>query len=290
MSWIIYAFLTAIFTSIAAIIQKKTLNTEHAMEFSTILSISNLIFAIPLLFFADYNTISFKAVLLTLITSILGSIAFLLIAKSTRHLDVSIVSPFLILGPGITSIIAFLILGEKLTLMQIYGIALLIIGSYVLELKPRHNFIEPFKEFKKSKYLHFVFLALILYGITATIDRYVLSSLKLDPNAYLGIVHIFIAINFVMMLSIFHDGIKGIKSGIKKSGKWILLVSFFVVLYRFTQMQATKLAYVGLVISIKRISSVITTIIGGKLFHEKNLIRKTIACLIMIVGAIILVL
>jgi len=60
--------------------------------------------------------------------------------------------------------------------------------------------------------------------------------------------------------------------------------------HRLAQMQAIQLAYAGLVIAIKRMSAFFVVLIGGEIFHEKNLLRKSIACLIMIGGAALIVL
>jgi uncharacterized membrane protein len=46
---------------------------------------------------------------------------------------------------------------------------------------------------------------------------------------------------------------------------------------------------ISLVIPIKRLSALFSTVIGGELFHEKYLLRKSIACVVMIIGAVLIV-
>jgi len=89
---------------------------------------------------------------------------------------------------------------------------------------------------------------------------------------------------------VFHDGFQGIKRGLKNSGWWILLVAVFTLGYRVAQAEAVSIAYVALVGAIKRSSALFSTIIGGELFQEKNLFRKSVACLIIVVGVLIIVL
>ena len=91
-------------------------------------------------------------------------------------------------------------------------------------------------------------------------------------------------------MTLFHDGIKGIKFGIKTAGPWILVVALLTVGYRLAQMHAVKIAYVGLVLPVKRMSALFTTLIGGGIYHEHNLIRKAVSCIVMIVGVLMLVL
>lgn len=285
-----FAILCAIFASGSAIVQKKTLFKEHAMEFSAVLALFNAVLSIPMLFYIDYSTLEPSLFIFLIIGSILGSAAFLLVAKAVRHMEVSSASPLLILGPGVTAILAFFILGERLTLFQISGIALLIIGMFILESKKNESFFYAFIQIKKSKYIHYIFLALLFYSICSIFDRHVLSTYDITPFSYLAIAHFFIAINFFVMLCIFHDGIEGIKHGIKKAWKPFLLISLLTIGYRVFQLFAVQMAYVALVVAMKRSSALLTTIIGGKFFHEDNLLSKSIACAIMILGAVLIIL
>jgi len=159
----------------------------------------------------------------------------------------------------------------------------------VLELGRDHDFWEPFRVIKKSKYIHYIFLALVLYGFSATGDRTVLSRFPISSMAYIVFIHIFLAINFFIMITLFHNGIHGIKNGLKRNGWWVLLVAVLTVSYRLAQAEAVKMAYVALVSAIKRTAVLFTIIIGGELFHESNLFRKSIASIVMIGGAILIV-
>ena len=74
----------------------------------------------------------------------------------------------------------------------------------------------------------------------------------------------------------------------KKIWLWIILIAVLTAGYRYTQIRAIKIAPVSLVLSVKRISVFIAVIIGGKLFNEKNLLKKTLATAIMVAGAIMI--
>lgn len=286
--WFIYAFLTAILISIALIIEKKTLLKEHAMEFCAVLSLFTLLVSLPLFLFIDYSKLQLMQLALLFFLSVIGSIGFLLVTKSVRHMEISSSSPLLALSPGVIALFAFIFLGESLTLKQIGGIGFLIFGSYILETKSAHNLLEPLKIFAKSRYIHYILLALLLFGITAVFERFILFHLDMEPVAFIAFVHVFLAVNFFAMLHLFHDGFRGVKRGVKRVGWWVFLVAVFLVGSRLAQASAIKLAYVGLVVSIKRFSVFFTVLIGGKLFREKNVFRKSIASLIMILGIVLI--
>ncbi|MCF7872526.1 DMT family transporter [Candidatus Woesearchaeota archaeon] len=292
MDWFIFAILTALLTGIQSIVQKKVLFKEHAMSFSATLAVVIAFITLPFLFIVDFSLIPGIAWVVMYFTSVLGSIAFLLIAKAVRHMDMSSSSPLLVIGPAFTALVAWILLGENITFQHMIGIFLLIVGSYVLELKPHHGLFEPVRVFIRSKYIHYIVLALILYALCASGDRFVLGSSNIGVSAesYLAIIHFFLAINYLIMISVFHDGVREIKDGLKRNGWWVLLIAALTFGYRYFQAQAVKLVNVALVSAIKRLAALFSTIIGGELFHEKNLLRKSIACVVMLGGALLVIL
>jgi len=289
MGWLIFAIGSALFASAASITQKRTLNKEHAMEYSAILAILNFAFSLVLIPKVNFNIpIIYYAVVY--IGSWLGAIAFLLVAKSIRHMELSSSSPILNFGPAITAIFAWIILGEALGMLQWVGIGLLVLGAYVLEIKGSlSHILSPFKAMIKSKYYHFIIIALLLYGFSSLIDRFTLTH-GVSPETMIVLIHFFIMINYLIMIHFLYGGLKDIKHGIKSSGKWIVLISAFTVTYRFLQAKAVAIAYVGLVVAIKRLSTLVSTMVGGKIYHEKNLVVKVLGCIIMLWGAVFIIL
>jgi len=288
MIWYVYALIAAGLVSVAAITQKKILFKTHAMEFSANLALTNLLLSLPLFFFVDWSILSWALGFNMLIVSILAMTAFLYISKAVRHMEVSAASPLLVISPAITATLAFIFLGEALSLQQIFGILGLIVGAYILETKSHTSLLEPFRVFRTSKYIHYIFFALILYGFSSMLDRFVLTKYAVEPIQYLIMVQLFIAIGFFALITVLHGGVADIRKSFKKTGWWIVLVSLFTIGYRWCQLQAVQIAYVGLVIAIKRLSTLITVIVGGELFHEHQLLRKIIASIVML-GCIALI-
>lgn len=287
--WYLYALASAIFVALASITEKKTLFKEHAMEFSTVLSIINFLLVLFLLPIVKFN-VPLKLLLIIYLSSVLGCIGFLYATKALRHMDISTASPLMNISPAIVAILGFFFLSETLEYSKIGGIFFIVIGAYVLEVDHSlSNLKEPFIRMVRSKYVHYILFALLLYGITTILDRYILTH-GVDPYTYIFIVHLFIMINFIFLISVFHDGFKGIKHGFKSAGKWIFLAAIFFVTSRIFLAQALSMAYVALVIPIRRLSTLFATIIGGSLFHEKGLPIKIIACVITLIGVGLMIL
>ena len=134
-----------------------------------------------------------------------------------------------------------------------------------------------------------ILASLIIYGLGSVLDRFVLARYAIESRVYLGILQIFIAVIFLILISKFHNGWQGIKHGAKNAGWLILVVAVFTVAHRFFFMEAISEANVGLVSGIKRSSVLFTTIIGGEIFHEKNISRKVFAVVVMLLGIFLLI-
>lgn len=275
--------------ALVTVIEKKTLNKEHAMQFSTILAIFNVIVSLVYLPQVNFD-ISGNTLFYLFVGSLLGSIGFLLLAKGIRHTDVSLSSPLLNFGPAVTAILAFLLLGEALSVWQVVGITVIIIGTYVLEVDHSvHHLLDPFRKLFKSRYVHFIFIAICLYALSSNIDKHVISNLGVDKFTILFFIHLFIAINYLILISVYHGGIKEIISGIKKSGKFIAIIAVLITISRLLFLEAISLAYISLVIPLKRLSTLYVTIFGGTFFHEKGVKLKIIGCIIMLLGVFFIV-
>lgn len=162
MNWFIYAFLCALFLSASSVLEKRALRRVHAMDFAASLSIVQLICSVPFLFFFNFSELSGLLLLYIFISALFSAIAFFLVIKGTRHLEVSTVYPLLALSPGSTALLAFLVLGETLSRVQSLGIIFMVIGSYMLTIEPGKKILDPLKVFLQSRYIHLVLLSLML--------------------------------------------------------------------------------------------------------------------------------
>jgi drug/metabolite transporter (DMT)-like permease len=278
-----------IFTAFESLISKRVLSKEHAMEFTAVFGLFFLLVCSPLFFFIDYSMINFKVLSFVFLATFFSVMGAIYMHKSMRHTDVSTVMSLWVLGPGFVAISAFFFLGEKLTYMQMSGIGLLIIGAYVLESKNHQKIFDPFNMLFKKKYLRYVLIALFIFAFGATIDRYVLSSLNMQVEAFIAFSALFYAFFGFTALNLFHNGLKGMKNGIRNVGWLVFIISLFSLLTSFYQAKAMALAPVGLVLTVKRLATLIVIVIGGELFHENHLLKKCISAIIMISGVLLIV-
>jgi drug/metabolite transporter (DMT)-like permease len=288
MEWYFFAIIAAIFFGGRMILEKRALFEEHALEMSTILSI--FIFFLFFVFFDKVNfSISADLALLIFFSSILATFAFLFLAKGIRHMDVSITAPLLNFSPAFVALLAYFFLNERLEQLQFFGICLLIIGAYFLEVeKPFKNPLRPIVHLFKSKYTQYIFLSMLLYSFVSILDKVILG--KTDQFTYLFFVQFFIMINFIFLINLLHDGFKGIGNGIKRAGKWVFFLAILFIIQRTAYLTAVSMVAVSLAFPIYRVGTLFSTLLGGQIFHDKHLIHRAMACTIMVVGAVFVVL
>jgi uncharacterized membrane protein len=289
MNWFFIALISAVLSAASAISQKKVLFSLSALEFSFYVSLFNIIFAIPFFYTFNVGSISPESIAILFFKSILGGLAFYCVMLALKNLDISGALPLLVLTPGFVALFAFLFHLETLTIIQLSGMFLLLIGTYILEMKPNQTLLEPFTIFTKSPNYHYVGFALILFTASSILDKVLLGRYKMPPNAFMAFQQVFYGI-VIASVFVFSTVKKRnpLSSFDKRIWLWVILIAVLTAGYRYTQIRAIRIAPVSLVISVKRISVFIAVVIGGRMFNEKNLLKKAIATAIMVAGAIMI--
>ncbi len=289
MIWFVIALLSAFLSAFAAITQKKVLFSLGALEFSFLLSLVNLVFSIPFFFFIDYGTINSFNLLVLFIKSVIGVGAFFCVMLSLKNLEISNALPLLALTPGFIAVFAFIFLGEALKTAEVVGLIILMLGTYILESGNSTKIIFPFSILLKSKYHRFVILALLLFTASSILDKLLLIKLNLSPISLTAFQHIYFAIMFSIIFFVFRKKTEPLPSITNKINLgWIALISVLTIGYRYTQVVAIGLASVALVLAVKRTSVFWATIIGGRIFSDKDLLKRSIAAVLILVGAILI--
>jgi len=303
MDWIIAALLSAVFISAYNIIRKKTLAKEHALEYLAVYSFFCFLLVLP--FMPKINfALPLSIWILILFKSIITSTGFYMMTKAIRHIELSSVAPLALLTPLFLVFISYFYLNEPLTQNHFFGIILIVLGAYVLEMdhhkagksikdKLKH-LASPFMVFKHN-YYHYVLFGTILFAFSVTFDKIILdpkvinlSLPAVSPLTFLFLFRLFTTIIFFSLLSFEYDGLHGVAHGIKNAGGLIFFAALAFNLGDFFYYNALTIGLAALVLPIKRLSTLFTTFIGGEILHEKNILPKSVASVIMIAGVVVL--
>lgn len=284
MTWLGYALLSAFFSGLASLFEKRTLNRLHSIDFSAAIAVTTAVLTFPVLFTTSWEKVTPTTIFIMFGISILAAWAFLSVTRGIRHIEISLSSPLFLLGPFITTLFAFIILGEHISPIQLSGMLVLLLGTYILETTHFLDVGEFWNNVTKNKYTRYIIFGLMLYAMTAVGDRILLSRLEVPAALELAIVQCFIAIEFLILIWYRRGSPVASIKLVQEHWKSILLLALLMVTYRYFSAVAIALVAAGLVTAIKRSASLFTTLIGGSLFHDRGVWRKTTACLIMLIG------
>lgn len=287
MQWYVYALGGAFLLALSDVLTKKLLFKEHPLEFLSTKGFAMfgiLFLAIPLV----HQVPSWSLLLLIYFVSLTISVSLWLEAKAFRHMEISVAEPLYNMSPLFLVLFAFLFLGERLSVIQGVGVLCLIIGAYVLEWSHSSKSVwAPLKAMVSSWPTRYLLVALVLFSGVSTFERYLVTHL-LDAFIYTYFVWLFICINLII-LDWYFFRLKQVKQDLKKYGFWTFLVALLHFVSILLHMFAVSIAAVSLVLPVRRLSTLFATFLGGRLFHEKGLSSRILACCILVVGAILII-
>ncbi len=286
MIWVVFAFLTAFFESIKDVLSKKSLKEidEYVVAWSL------WFFPIPLLliilFITGIPSIEPSFWLILIIGGICNVFATIFYMKSIKHTDLSLSVPLLAFSPLFLLFTSPLLVGEFPNQYGLIGVLLIVLGSYMLNIKKRSKgIIEPFHALIKEKGPRFMLLVAVIWSISANIDK--IGVKNSTPFFWITMMAIFVS------LSLFPIVVHRFPKERKTSKNWVKALIPIGLIYGLTilnQMIAINLAMVPYVISIKRTSTILAVVWGFLIFKEKNIKDRLAGVIIMIVGVLFITL
>lgn len=299
MTWYAYALLAAVGISLLSLIQKRVLREEHSLEYAMLFSVMKVFIFLPLFWSQIRWGITPSQFWLLVGGAALGSTAFLLIVKAIKRLEISTVTPLLALEPGLVTLLAVPLLRETIGSMALLGLVFMLVGTYYLELQheqtgwwqqaagSRWRLFQPLTSILKRDGGWYALLGLLAFTVSALFARRVL--VQIPTTTYLAydftlvaVIYLFIFFGQRRRIQIMHRGHGHI---------WFFIFVLAVLHISQSAAQATamRLAPIGLVITVKRISVLVDVTIGGRLFHEHRLKQKLLAAMMMVLGAYLIV-
>jgi len=287
MNWFIYALACAFFTASSDALVKLAMRKTD--EYAAIWF--RLVFSLPLLFLFMLSypipKLDAKFWLAILIMLPLEATACILYFKSVRNYDLSEVTPFLGFTPVFSIFVALLVLGEKPSFLGIFGIISVFGGAYLLNIHTaKKNILQPIKEALRNKGTRLMLIVAFIYAITSTFGKFALlrSSLHSFPFIYFSFL-------FIVMTGILSYRVKAGLSKIELPKKQVLLyivLGIVFALAAITHFKAIALTEVSYMISVKRLSLLLSVLYGGLIFKEKNIHVRLLGASFMVLGTILL--
>lgn len=296
--WYLYALIAAVAIGIKVVFQKGELKKEHSLDYVVAMSLVAMMISLFLWPWIKWETVGWDLISYIYLASVLGSVSIWLGAKALRHLDISVVAPQQVMGTLFTLGLAAILLGDKLTLLQWLGVAVMVSSGLALtrdSFSATHPFGWPSgiplggKDHKETILFYELMLlfSIIALSLASIIDKVILGIT--DPITFIFIVSIFLFINHLILYWFLEGDLKQIPGKVENLGWIIVGIALLTTTARLAYSQALSLADISLVIPLKKSSILISTIWGGRMFKEGHLLFRVAMAVFMLFGVWLLV-
>lgn len=299
--WVILSLAGALFQALEFAIKKKLLQSKGLNNLTACLAFigASLIFWLMyisqsdgIFWFPDLSLRFWNGMFWSVFLNVLAVWFFY---RAIDLAELSYLSPFMALTSLSMIVPPMFILGEMPTLQSFVGIGVVVIGAMLIDFKPHkkeENQTMVNRNNKKGK-LYFSMTALCYTFAPTALKVAVVES---SPIFTSFLSHLLIGVSFILFIFLFKE-----KNRINELCKnkimrkrffiGIVLAAIAIAAANGSINFALKIADVSNVMAIKRVMPIFALLIGIFYFKEKkDLLKKFIATIIMIIGAILITL
>jgi drug/metabolite transporter (DMT)-like permease len=281
MLWIPLALLTALFESLKDVVLKHNVRGVPP----SVLAWAWAFFALP--FLGAALLLSEPVVLgeqfwVALVANASLNIAALsLYVRALGASDLSVTVPLIAFSPLFLLATSPLIVGEFPDAWGVVGVLLVVFGSYLLNIRERtHGYLAPFRALLRERGPRLMLGVAVLWSIAATIDK--VGVQHSSPTFWVAAVNLCIALGLTPLMLRAPGSVRAIWA----NWRTLLLIGLFAALAVSLQMVAIGMTLVAYVISIKRVSILLSVLWGALLFHETGLRERLVGTLLMVLGVV----
>ena len=230
---------------------------------------------------------------LALLASILLNwAATLLSTVALKKADAALVSPLLTFNPAFTLLIAALLLGEVPGLRQTLGVAVVLLGAYLLEIEEaRANLLAPLRLLLRRPGTLLAIGASALWGMTTVLEKLAIDHMTPPSGPLVALLGTFF---LVMLLTPGALRSKPHRDGEKSGWKGMaahpralslaVLIAGLAPLFGFT---AIALGLVGYVTTLFKLSAVLTILWAWWFLGEGHIKSRLLGAGVMILGGLL---
>lgn len=219
----------------------------------------------------------------------LNILAFTLYFRAIKTADLSLTVPLVTLTPLFLLVTSPIIVSEWPTGLDAVGVIFLIVGSYVLNLKPSQGFtLAPLQAIATNSGSRTMVGVAFIWSITSNFDK--VGTLNSSSLFWGMSLFTTIAIGMVPFVAqrIVTKGFHAVISPMGAQAKFIVLAGIFTAVGISLQFTALTMAPVAQVVAVKRMSTLISVGFGYFLFGETGLQERLLGAAIMVSGVAIM--
>ncbi|MCB0322788.1 MAG: DMT family transporter [Bdellovibrionales bacterium] len=286
MTWLLFAFLTALTESLKDITGK--LNLRHVDEFtvtSCMTSFAALILA-PLLFFLPTPDLTLRFWILLFGATSLFSWSLILYFRAIRASDLSLSVPLVMYSPLFILFLSPILVGELPTPLGVLGVFLIVIGSYLINIRARHiGWYAPFQALVREPGPRLMLFVALIWSFTANLDKL---GLQASSPVFWGVCHTVSTATICTTYTLLKR--RPPWHAVKRAAPALALLGVLQAAHVICYMITMGLALVVYGIAMKRASVLITIVIGSYWLKEDGVRERLTGAGIMLGGVIAILL
>ncbi len=282
--WILYAFGSAFFAGITAILAKIGIKNVNSNLATAIRTIVILIFSWIMVFivgsFHTITELTTKTIIFLILSGLATGLSWLCYFKALQIGNVNKVTPIDKSSTILTMLLAMIILGEKITLLKVISIVLIGIGTYLMIEKK-----EDTKKAKDNKWLIFALGSAIFASLTSILGKVGIDGVESNLGTAIRTIVVLIMAWIVVWVTKKQGEIKSID---KKSWKFLLLSGITTGLSWLCYYKALQDGEASIVVPIDKLSIVITIAFSYFILKEKLSKKSIIGFIGIVTGTLLL--
>ena len=288
--WILFAFGAALFAGATAILAKIGIKDVDSNLATAIRTIIILIFSWMMVFivgsFNEISDISSRTLIFLILSGLATGASWLCYFKALQLGDVNKVAPIDKSSTVLTMILAFIILGEGISVTKVIGMIGIAIGTYMMIMKKKDNKIEEENIINiNNKWIFYALLSAVFASLTSILGKIGIEGIESNLGTAIRTIVVLIMAWVVVFITKKQGDIKNID---KKSWIFICLSGITTGLSWLCYYRALQDGEASIVVPIDKLSILVTVIFSYIFLKEKLNKKSFIGLIIMVAGTLIL--
>lgn len=285
--WIIFAFGSALFAGLTSILAKCGIKNTDSNVATALRTIVVLIFSWIMVFVSgSQNTITnidTKTLVFLILSGVATGASWLCYFKALQIGDVNKVTPIDKSSTILTMLMAFIFLGEEITILKGISIILIGIGTYLMITKKESVEIEN----KNNSWIIFALGSAIFASLTSILGKIGIENVDSTLGTAIRTIVVLIMAWIVVFVTKKQNTIKDIN---KKSWIFLILSGFATGGSWLCYYRALQTGPASVVVPIDKLSILVTIAFSYIVFKEKLNKKSALGLLLIVAGTLLLLL
>lgn len=282
MTWVGFAVLTALCDSLNNVCCKKGLRGVPSEVVACLIPALSALLLSVLFFFIPIPELSWQFWASLVFCALLDAVAIRLFMAAVASTDMSLCIPMLSFTPIFTASVGIVLLDQWPSLAGSLGILLIIVGSYVLQLRSlRNGLFAPFYALLENPGTRAMLIASVIWGVTGVVDR--IGVAHSSPLFWAAVLPLGIALPLIPAALAKLD-----LAQLRPRMPWMCAAAVCYSGMVAFHMIGITLGLVVYVVSVKRLSLALSVVWGRLFFGETQFGQRLLATAVMLLGVFIL--